>query len=156
MKGSIRSNKKKAGSAALNITSLMDVLTIILIFLLVNYSDLEDVQDIPEFVNMPTVMTNPDAKMDEDIKLNIAAGRISLLGREVNYRSFENEKERVVSQITNLLGDVQKERVAQGKTARLSIRADQNVPYEVIDELLVGAGAVGITQIDLLAMAKGE
>ena len=156
MKGSIRSRKKKKQAMGLNITSLMDVLTIILIFLLVNYSDIEDVQDIPEFVTMPTLSTSPDTKLNEDIKVNIGQGRITLGNKQITFRSFENEKERVVAEVAQILTEIQTERRTIGKAARLSVRADENIPYQVIDEILVGAGSAGITQIDLLAMAKGE
>ena len=156
MRQGLRNKTKKNQNMGLNITSLMDVLTIILIFLLVNYSDVEDVQDIPDFISMPTISTNPDLELAEDIKVNIGQGRIALQGEVVTYRSFEKEKDIVVQRFSRILEDIQAQRRALGKNMKISIRADQNVPYEVIDELLVGAGSVGVTQIDLLAMAKGE
>jgi len=145
-------NKRKRPAGGIAITSLLDVLTIILIFLLVNYSESVQNSDVPKFVTLPTIITNPDAQYSEDIKVSIGRNQIQIEDKSIHFRSFSREHDRILNQASQILAGIQSKKVKNGKQGRLSLKAHESISYEVIDQFLLAASSVGLTQVDLITM----
>lgn len=155
-KGKALRNKRPLTSASLNITSLMDVLTIILIFLLVNYTDSVQETDIPKGLNLPQLQSKEKGTLTEDVKVFILRDRVLVGDRVIPFSSFEAQKVEISRSFAEFLYQLNEQKKNEGKTTRVSLRADRSIPYSVIDELLVAAGAAGVNDFDLLALIEED
>jgi biopolymer transport protein ExbD len=156
-RGSFAKNSKRKPEK-LNITSLMDALTIILIFLLVNYSDVEEESDLPDYINLPSVYGKVStAKMG--IMVVVAKDKIQI-GKErfVKFNNFESERDNVLLQVKDELKILKNEIEAKKKVSELikvSIHADESIPYKTIDGIVNTAAELSLNYIDFIAMNKG-
>ena len=106
-------SREKKKPEKLNITSLMDALTIILIFLLVNYSDVNEEKDLPKFIELPKVESKI-AKSEFGIVVVIGEDKIKV-GKDkiIGYSSFESEQESILSEVKNELEVLKKEKAGR-------------------------------------------
>lgn len=146
-----RTRKKFPDEAALSITSLLDVLTIILVFLIKNVSMEAQKISVPENMALPTTITNqelidngltvlvkvyPDRVMIGTDNLN--AGSIQNLiedqkTREIIFNFMRNE--------ANQITDMNKKRGTNYQPCLL-IQADKQISCQYITQLVkIGAGA---------------
>jgi len=146
--------RKKLNHGFGTMTSLMDVLTIILIFLLVNYSENIQNVDIPSFISLPTINGGLATQFDEDIKVIIGMNKMSINGQLINFHSFERESDHILEKASRIMASIKENQDRAGKKGRISLKADEKVSFEVIDRFLVSASTVGYTNIDLLAYTK--
>ena len=150
--------KKKKTQAGISITSLMDVLTIILIFLLVNYSEEAADDDVSKLVTLPTITaakTQPqDKKNTKGIAVIVAPNKINVNKEAIAFQTFTAPV--VISELTKLLESVMREEMKEEDKKAISVAADKEVPYNIIDAVLVAAGMVGISQIEFMALNKNE
>ncbi len=156
-------NRERKKPEKLNITSLMDALTIILIFLLVNYSEVNEEKEIPDFIELPKI----EGKAKEasfGITLVIGQDKIKI-GKEqvVNFSNFEAEKEQILVQIKDELAILQKDHLDRNIAAnkkddkiKLTVQADKDVPYLYIDEIIRGASELSLNYVDFVSMNKEE
>ena len=152
----VRLKKRKTQNSGLSITSLMDVLTIILIFLLVNYSEQMSQANVPDYVSLPSLNTQATLDHNEDIVLAIGASRIELNQKTIEFRSYRHEKSRILQAVETIFREIQAQDTKKGSSRSLTIKADASTDYEIIDDLLLSASSLGITQFDLVALAKDE
>lgn len=146
----------------LNITSLMDALTIILIFLLVNYSEVNEDSDLPDYINLPSVHGKVSTA-NMGISVVIANQKIQVgKDRFINFGNFEQEKTQVLVQLKDELELLKKELVKENEKVdpskgdiKLSIHADEKIPYKTIDSIVQAAAEVSLNYIDFIAMNKG-
>ncbi len=145
----------------LNITSLMDALTIILIFLLVNYSEVNEEKEIPSFIELPTV-EGKAAQSSFGITMVIGESQIKVgKGEIINFSNFDGEREQILVQVKEELEDLRKEHldrnIASNKKddkIKLTIQADKDVPYLYIDEIIRGASELSLNYVDFVSMNK--
>lgn len=157
------SQAKKSPGAKVQLTSLMDALTIILIFLLTNYSDNPQEVDIPPFVELPKIYgKNTAAEAKQTIVISISQTQIQLGptkdGNLVKFNDYKSELDRIVLEYKEQLDILKKgvessmERVVASSDGAdkdkpkisLSIQADKNVPYDFIDALMFASNQVGL------------
>jgi biopolymer transport protein ExbD len=143
--------RKFFDTAFLSITSLLDILTIILVFLIKNVSMEAQRMTVPENMTLPTTITNQElidngltvlVKMYPDKILigtdNIPAGNLQQLVedasiREVIYNFMKNEANQI--RILN-------ERRGTNYEPCLLIQADKSIPCQYITQIVkIGAGA---------------
>lgn len=155
-------------NAKLQITSLMDVLTIILIFLLVNYSDVEQDTELPDFVELPLLLGKESLGGKENSTMAIGKNKIKLnKNTEIQFNSYQKEKDKILEdiheQFTALiqkasLDDENKFKNENEKEGSikvvLAIQADKDVPYEMIDDIVMVASNSGITQFEFVGLKK--
>jgi len=150
--------RKRKRQARVPITSLMDALTIILIFLLVNYSDETDDRKMSDLIKLPVVYSKKLENSAGDpnaLKLVLAKNQVRLNDTVVEFESFEKERERILMDVAQALDEIVREGIEAGKpVTRLSVQADGSIPYNYLDSIVVGASAVGITNLEFLAMNK--
>lgn len=141
------------GNTSLSITSLLDVLTIILIFLLVNYSD--EFQDVktPKYVQLPAVAAASAGDPSDHIMVSIGENRIDINGHLIKFSSFSKQKWKVLSEAATHL-DMAARKKKNKKNRVMTIQADKDVSYYIIESILTQASSVGITQIEFVALKQ--
>lgn len=143
--------RKFSDAAALSITSLLDILTILLVFLIKNVSMEAQRLTAPENMSLPTTITNQElidngltvlVKIYPDVILigtdNLSAGSLQQLMedttiREVIYNYMRNEANQI--QVLN---------ASRGTNYQpcLLIQADKDIPCQYITQIIkIGAGA---------------
>ncbi|MCB9091742.1 MAG: biopolymer transporter ExbD [Halobacteriovoraceae bacterium] len=155
-------NQGRRSAPKLNITSLMDALTIILIFLLVNYSEVSEESDFPDFIVMPQIEGAPK-KAEMGVIMVVGETQIKI-GKEdpIHFRNFEQEEEQVLNKIYDKL-EIIKENILKrtvasekDKKIRISIQADQGIPYKTIDRIVRKASELSLNYVDFIAMNKED
>lgn len=168
--------KKKRGGGKVQLTSLMDALTIILIFLLTNYSDTPQEADVPPQVSLPEIVqTSQEDAQVIDIQVAIAKNALLLgptkEGRQIDFNDFEAEKDQVLQAYKTFLqekkvmiDEANKMRVpsASNETAsdrskiKITFYSDRETRYSVIDPLVFAASEVGINTFDFAVKTVEE
>ncbi len=145
----------RSNQARINITSLMDVLTIILIFLLTNYSDEPPEQDPPKGVTIPIVIAkskkNISKNFTKEIRVVFASDRIEIGDQVIPFESFDEQS----SQILSLASDKLKEAIdvlkpEEKKDSAIILIADKDVDYSMISNLIQAASIAGVTNVEFL------
>ena len=148
----------------LRLTSMIDLFTIILIFLLKSYSAVELNVTPSKFLSLPSSIST---KMPTDaVMITVARNAIVLEGRPVvgidenfNIRGLESDE--VI--IPNLFVELKKRYDRLAKRAELykreppdkvMIQADKEVPYKLLLRVLKTAGDVGFSKIIFLTYQK--
>ena len=151
-----RHHGKHKAVATLNLTSLMDIFTILLIFLLVNNNNaakLPDNQDIqlPESIaqELPT----------EVLTIQVSPVDISVEGQKIaDTETVRNQEERTVAALVEELNF----RASQGlaispdEDREIMILADRSVPYSVIKKLMRSCMETPYTQVAFAVLKVAE
>ncbi len=151
-----RHHGKRKAVATLNLTSLMDIFTILLIFLLVNNNNaakLPDNQDIqlPESIaqELPT----------EVLTIQVSPVDIIVEGQKIaDTETVRNQEERTVAALVEELNF----RASQGlaispdEDREIMILADRSVPYSVIKKLMRSCMETPYTQVAFAVLKVAE
>ncbi len=145
----------------LNITSLMDALTIILIFLLVNYSEVSEEKEIPAFIELPKI-EGKAATATFGLTLVIGEDQIKVgKGEPIRFSNFERQKDTILLEVKDQLAQMKKEKLERNiaggekeKKIKLTVQADRNTPYRYIDEIIRGASELSLNYVDFVSMNK--
>ena len=151
-----RHHGKHKAVATLNLTSLMDIFTILLIFLLVNNNNaakLPDNQDIqlPESIaqELPT----------EVLTIQVSPVDIIVEGQKIaDTETVRNQEERTVAALVEELNF----RASQGlaispdEDREIMILADRSVPYSVIKKLMRSCMETPYTQVAFAVLKVAE
>ncbi len=138
----------------LNITSLMDVLTIILIFLLVNYSSVVEEINLPESITLPKIPIKTVGDAVEGITLIIDKDRWIIDDRQFLFNSFTTQQNEIMEKSSEALTQIKKLNEANGKRTNVILFADKDIPYKMIDSAVLMTAGAGITSIDFIAMRQ--
>lgn len=149
-------SKAKRPASSLSLTSLMDVLTIILIFLLVNYSNISDDEGIPKFVTLPVIKTlsGPTTQDPKHKVISIAVGKNQILVNQEVIKFRRVDPNRIIKKTVKL---IKKHKSTDPKKITvITVKADKDVTYNLLDTILVSGAYVGITQIGFLTLDKDK
>ncbi len=139
----------------LNITSLMDILTIILIFLLVNYSDVVEEVPLPDYITLPKIQIKQAGNALVGITLIIGKDRWAFdKGETIAFNSFATQRDEVMKKAAQGMERMKKEYEKDGKSLEIMILADKDIPYKVIDSAVLSAAGVGITAINFVSLRQ--
>lgn len=151
-----RHHGKHKAVATLNLTSLMDIFTILLIFLLVNNNNaakLPDNQDIqlPESIaqELPT----------EVLTIQVSPMDIIVEGQKIaDTETVRNQEERTVAALVEELNfrASQGLAVSPGEDREIMILADRSVPYSVIKKLMRSCMETPYTQVAFAVLKVAE
>lgn len=145
---------------ALNLISLMDIFTILVFFLLVSSSS---VQQLPKKkdIHLPTSVATKAPK--ETLIISITQQNILVQGREVA------TIQQVITDTAPLIDGLQKElkfqasktrvlKTADGKVKgkAVTIMGDENIPYELLRKILATCRETNYTKIAFAAMQKAQ
>lgn len=152
-----RAQRNKAG--ALNLTSLMDVFTILVLYLLVNQSAVEIVEP-PKDVKLPDSVV--ESKPRQTVVLMVSEDVVSIQGEPIaTIEDIKANKTGVIVPVRdalkkvkeNIIGDTTE---AVAKSKEVTIMAHRTVPFEVLRTLMSSCTSAGYTKISLAVNQKAS
>ncbi len=149
-----RNRKRLVG---LNLTSLMDVFTILVFFLLANSSSSE-VLSTPKQINLPTSVV--EAKPRETVVILVSSEHVLVQGNPllkmeelINIKTDEipQLRERLEQLDQNIIGVSTKEIV---ENKEVTVLADKTIPFRVLKKIMSTCTATGFGRISLAVTQK--
>lgn len=151
----MRKRKRTKASTKLNLTSMMDMFTIILVFLLKSFSAEGQLLTPAEGLEIPNSKTEISAKPSLEIKVSkteIAVGSrvVAEVTEEMNRNEFgipkliellKKEKEKN-TMLVNSLGEEFK--------GELVIQGDKDMPYKLLTKVMYSCGQAGYSKQDFV------
>lgn len=156
LKRMARAKRHKTG---LNLTSLMDVFTILVFFLLVNQSTVEVIEP-PKQIKLPDSVV--EAKPRQTVTIMVSADAILLQGEPVasvaEVLGTKNEhiaglSEKLTQLRENIIG-INTATVA--KSNEITILSDKTIPFKVLKRLMSTCTNTGYTRISLAVIQKAS
>jgi biopolymer transport protein ExbD len=152
-----RMSRNKRAIPKLNLTSLMDVFTILVFFLLVNSATTEVLQQ-PKQITLPDSVV--EAKPRETVVIFVGKEEVLVQGEVVarvpDIEAFEGERIEPVSvRLAELAGTVigiSTRTVAESQ--EVTVLADKSVPFNVIRKIMATCTGEGYTKVSLAVMQK--
>jgi biopolymer transport protein ExbD len=148
-------NKKKL--TGLNLTSLMDVFTILVFFLLFNSSSSE-VLETPRQINLPDSIV--EAKPRETVVIMVSPDMVMVQGEAViGVSDLMDSDIEIVAEITERLNQLERSiigistrAVVEGK--EVTIVADKSIPFSVLKKIMSTCTGSGYGRISLAVIQK--
>ncbi|MFA0811928.1 ExbD/TolR family protein [Microbulbifer epialgicus] len=170
MKRMARSHKRKKTSG-MNLTSLMDVFTILVFFLLTNTSSNEALEP-PKIITLPDSVV--ETKPRETVTLMVTAEEILVEANSVVATSevLESEeviieaiKQAMIAELDKAIGVAQVQ--AQGEGGRdeseqgaeppeVNILADRGIPFSLLKKVMSSCTDAGYTKVSLAVIQKAS
>ena len=141
----------------MNLTSLMDVFTILVFFLLVNSGSVE-VVEAPKDVSLPE--SRVESKPRETVVISISAEEVLVQGKLVAFvEDILNNKENALDPINARLAELKESVIGiNTKTVAASqevtILADRSVPFTVVKTVMSTCTAEGYENVSLAVIQK--
>jgi len=154
-----RMSRNRLKITKMNLTSLMDVFTILVFFLLVNSGSVE-ILDAPKDVALPE--SRVELKPRETVIISISAEDILVQGKLVAFvDDVLNDRSAAIEPISARLAQL-KESVIGASTAtvaasqEVTILADKSVPFTVIKTIMSTCTSQGYENVSLAVIQKGQ
>jgi biopolymer transport protein ExbD len=150
-------SRNKAGVPKMNLTSLMDVFTILVFFLLVN-SGQSEILDTPREVTLPE--SSIESKPKETVVVFVSAEGVVVQGEHVismeDLLATQGSIEPISARLATLQGAVigRSTRVVAA-SQEVTVLADKSIPFDVIRRVLSTCTGQGYTNISLAVTQKG-
>jgi biopolymer transport protein ExbD len=144
-------------AASLNLTSLMDVFTILVFFLLVNSASTE-VLETPKQLTLPASVV--EAKPRETVVIFVSATEVTVQGEVVALVSdiLATDRQNVpaigerLSQVSDKVIGLNTRTVAASR--EVTILADRSVPFNVVKKVMSTCTSQGFERISLAVIQK--
>ena len=152
-----RMSRNRVKITKMNLTSLMDVFTILVFFLLVNSGSVE-VVEAPKDVTLPEARV--ESKPRETVVISISAEEILVQGKLVAFvEDILNNKENAIEPINARLAELKESVIGiNTKTVAASqevtILADRSVPFTVVKTVMSTCTAEGYENVSLAVIQK--
>ncbi len=154
-----RMSRNRAGVAKMNLTSLMDVFTILVFFLLVN-SGTPEVLETPKDLVLPESVV--EAKPRETVVIFIGTENVVVQGEPVaTIESIASMREGEIGPIIDRLALLE-ERIIGSSTKHvagsqeITVLADRSIPFDVIRKVMSTCTSQGYSRISLAVIQKGQ
>ncbi len=128
----IERRNKMLKPAALNIVSLMDIFTILVFFLLVNSSS----QQIPSKKDITLPESIAETMPEENVSVMVTMREVMVDGRVVVLLKDISEQDLIISALKTELEFKAAQDTSGSKVKSLTIMADENLPYSLVDKVL--------------------
>jgi biopolymer transport protein ExbD len=154
-----RMSRNRLKITKMNLTSLMDVFTILVFFLLVNTGSVQ-VMEAPKTVTLPESMV--EAKPRETVVIFVSQDQVLVQGRVVaqvsdilegDRASIESITDRLAELSANVIGPATK--VVAG-SQEVTILADKQVPFAVIKRIMSACTGQGYGHVSLAVIRKAS
>ena len=151
-----RHHKRNSGSG-LNLVSLMDIFTILVFFLLVNSSS---VQQLPSSKDLTLPTSTAQQLPEETVVLLVNSEQILVQGRMV-----ANVKEVLASKDKFIVGLLEEMKIqaasslvenAEEEGYDVTIMGDKNIPYQLLKKILATLSEANYTNISMAVMKRNE
>ncbi len=154
-----RMSRNKRAIPKLNLTSLMDVFTILVFFLLVNSATTEVLQQ-PKQITLPDSVV--EAKPRETVVIFVGTEDVLVQGERVarvqDIEAFEGERIEPVSvrlaELADTVIGISTRTVAESR--EVTVLADKSVPFNVIRKIMATCTGEGYTKVSLAVMQKAS
>jgi biopolymer transport protein ExbD len=150
---------KKNQSFALNITSMTDMFTIMLVFLLQNFASGEVRIDNVAGLRLPTSST--DKNPVEGINLSLTKDELKLdreliahlTGHDFESASIDKEDSNFIRPLFIALQKLNTANPKDNKIGKALLQADQEIPYSVLRKVMYTASMAGFPNLKLVTLA---
>lgn len=152
-----RMSRNKGGIPKINLTSLMDVFTILVFFLLVN-SGQSEILDTPKQVKLPESVV--ESRPRETVVIFVSPEAVIVQGEAVvsmedvmaSSGRIEPIGERLAALKATIIG---RSTQVVAESQEVTVLADKSIPFDVIKRVLSTCTGQGYTDISLAVMQKG-
>ena len=153
-----RMSRNRGKITKMNLTSLMDVFTILVFFLLVNSGSVE-ILDAPKEVQLP--VSQVETKPRETVVIFISPEEILVQGRSAGSVAdvligelvpLDNVRARLTELKDNIIGT---STMAVAATREVTILADKSVPFTVVRQIMSTCTSAGYENVSLAVVQKG-
>jgi len=154
-----RMARAKKHKTDLNLTSLMDVFTILVFFLLVNQSAVE-VLEPPKEIKLPDSVV--EAKPRQTLVIMVSEQMILVQGEPtVSVADILATKDEIIRPVLERLSQIRQTTIglnteAVAKTNEVVILAHKTIPFKVLKKLMSTCTVSGYTKISLAVIQKGS
>ncbi|MDH5324552.1 MAG: biopolymer transporter ExbD [Gammaproteobacteria bacterium] len=155
-----RHHKRSKSKAVLNMVSLMDIFTILVFFLLVSSTT---VQDLPNAKKIKLPESTAEKLPKETVVVMVSNEDIVVQGLKVAdlktvTRSDDPEIEGLKRELARLSKRVAMKKTPDGKPLprEVTIMGDRLIPYEVLKKIMYTCTKASYTNISLAVMRKSE
>ena len=153
---------KKVGYASLMLTSLVDMFTIIVIFLLMNFSANGEVLYMSKDIKLPDAYHG--AQLERAPVISVSNEAVTFDGRQVANTSDLYKGDLLnVPALEDALRDERRryEQIHQNEPDRpfrglVNVQADRRIPFRVIKRVMFACNQSGFGNINFAALAKGS
>lgn len=145
----------------LNITSLIDIFTILLVFLLKNYSVEGEIVTIAPDLNLPAASVNK--KPTRDLLVAISLDYISV--EQIHTVSLNNlpVNDLLIPELIaeldahrQKIDDIRQTNETVAFTGKVLIQGDQDIPFKILKQVMFTCGQAGYHDISLVVRKKEE
>lgn len=147
---------KRSKGGAINLVSLMDIFTILVFFLLVNSSD---VQNLPSTKDIQLPKSVAEQMPKETIFILISKTDLLVQGRPVaQVQDILNNSENMIPALKKELEyQASRSKVSAEKEARreITIMGDKSIPYRLLKKIMITCNSVNYNNISLAVSKKG-
>ncbi len=151
-----RHHKRAKGSAAINLVSLMDIFTILVFFLLVNSSD---VQNLPSTKDIKLPESIAEQMPKETIFILVSETNLLVQGRPVSLvQDILNSSENMIPALKQELEyQASRSKIPAEAEARreITILGDKGIPYRLLKKIMITCNSVNYNNISLAVSKKG-
>jgi biopolymer transport protein ExbD len=129
----------------LNLISLMDLFTILVIFLLFQASNDGESLSIAQDLILPTSTASQPP---------IPALTVTVTEREIRVEEFVVAESRSILESPDLIISGLKERLLSKKAARVTLLGDRQIPFALLKKVMVTCTEAGVNQISLAVLSR--
>ena len=152
-----RMARNKAGIPKMNLTSLMDVFTILVFFLLVN-SGQSEILDTPKEVKLPESVV--ETRPEETVVIFVSPESIIVQGEPVVAMQDVIASQGSIDAISARLALLKNSIIGRSTqtvaaSQEVTVLADKSIPFDVIRRVLSTCTGQGYTNVSLAVMQKG-
>jgi biopolymer transport protein ExbD len=152
-----RMSRNKGIITSLSLTSLMDIFTILVFFLLVHTGQTE-ILDAPKLVELPE--SNVDSRPRETVVVFISPESISVQGLPVitmaDVQGSSGRIDAISARLEEIRGTIiGRSTQVVAASQEVTVLADKSIPFDVIRRVLSTCTGEGYTNISLAVIHKG-
>lgn len=152
---------KRNQSFTLNITSMTDMFTILLVFLLQSFSTSEVTLDVINGLRLPSSTTEKNPV--NGVKLSISPTELKfdqivvagLKDSQIDASAIDPNDNKFIKPLFEQLKKFNAENEKLAKTGKVLLQADQDLPYSTISKVLYTASMAGFPNLKLVTTVSG-
>jgi len=152
-----RMTRHRRALATLNLTSLMDVFTILVFFLMVNQASSDTLQQ-PKQIKLPESVV--DAKPRETVVILVGKEEVLVQGVPVaRIADIEAAPNVEIAPISQRLGELRDSVIglstqAVAESQEVTVLADKSIPFSVLKRIMATCTGQGYTRVSLAVVQK--
>lgn len=148
------SRNMKHRPAALNLVSLMDIFTILVFFLLVNSSSVQ--QPGGDGIRLPEARI--EKLVEDGLTIEVNDQYIVVQGRKVANVAeiMQTEETRIPGLFAELEHQAKRMVVEEGELRNVTVIGDRNIPFKLLKRIMVTASAAQFGQVSLAVIKKAR